>query len=348
MKFSKIPLAISIILIFTFSLSGCVNNPSTQPRPTSTDIVETISLETSTPPQPAATETIESSKNIFILLTNSDLYFPDQTVLTQLTSTLTELGYEVLSAGETPDTGQSFSHVLLFGPTQETISHFQSDNFERLLIVQESAGLSTGKPTTILKMRIADRLFIAGYLSAILSNDWRVGGLLPAIEYQNTSAEKIFQNGVEFMCGRCSPTFGPIVNFPVTTTLSSPEDNEGTLQAFSEISPNKINILYIPSAYLFDDLVILLHQSGITIVSDSVPGQDRSDWIDYAIVDDLSNLILESISESEQNEDLQIVPISYSVEAITAELSPGKNNFITLMINDLQKGFISPYQAPAE
>lgn len=348
MKKTKITIIILMIFIFIFTLSGCVNNPSTQTQPTITDLVAAIPLETLTPPPPAETETIENSKRIFILLSNSDLYFPDQTTVTQLDSTLTEIGYEVISGSDVPDPNQFFSFALLFGPTQETISRFQTENIDRFLIVQESAEVVSDKPTTILKMSVADRLFIAGYFSAIISNDWRVGGLLPSIDFQNTAADKVFKNGVEFMCGRCLPTFGPIVNFPVTTTLSSPKDNEATLQAFSEISPNKVNVLYIPSTYLSDDLVILLHQSGITIVSDLVPGLDRSDWIDYAIVDNLSSLILKSISEPDQQENLNIIPINYSVEAIFSELSPGKNDFITLMINDLQRGFISPYQVPAE
>ncbi len=348
MKIQKISIFILLTFLITFSLSGCGQNPSTSPQPTSTDLVVMTPLVSSTPSQPAETEIIENPKRIFIHLSNSDLYYPDQTVLTLLTSTISEMGYEVLASNDIPESNQLFDFVLLFSPTQETLTRFQSENIDHFLIVQEDSETQTTKPTTIFKMSIADRTFIAGYLSAVISDDWRVGGLLPVVDYNGTGADKVFQNGVEFMCGRCSPTYGPIVNFPVTSNLSSPEDNERTLLAFGEISPNKINTVYIPSAYLFDDLVILLNQSGVTIVSDIVPGQDRTDWVDYAIIDNLSALILEAISEPDQQEILRTIPVDYSVNAITNELSPGKSDFINTMINNLQAGFISPYQITPE
>ncbi len=348
MKKSKFTKIILIIFFLTIGLNGCVNNPTSLPQPTNTDLVVQTPLETPTLLPTTETATVEIPKHIFIHLTNSDFYFPDQTAFTQLIATMMEIGYEVSLSSDIPDSNQQFSFVILFEPTQETISRFQANKVDRFLIVQENIEMQTEYPTTLIEMSIADRLFIAGYLAAMISNDWRVGGLLPAIDYQNTGAAKIFQNGVEFMCGRCSPTYGPIVNFPATNTVSSPEDNDRTLQAFGEISANKINTLFIPSAYLSEDLVILLQQSGVTIVSDTVPSPDRMDWIDYAIVDNLLSLILESINEPEQPEGLKTIAVNYSVEAITTELSPGKKDFIKKMINNLQDGFISPYQVSTE
>ncbi|MBE0686464.1 MAG: hypothetical protein IH585_10730 [Anaerolineaceae bacterium] len=309
---------------------------------------ETTTIESSTPTIPVETEIIEESKNIFIHLANSDQYFPDQSALAQLSSSMMELSYEVLSSNDLPDSNLTFSFVLLFEPSQETLSHFQPENVERFLIVQERVDEIFEKPSTVFEVSAANRLFIAGYLSAIISNDWRVGGLLPTIQYQNTGADIVFQNGVVFLCGRCSPTYGPIVNFPITNLLSIPEDNKATLQAYAEIATNKINTLYIPSVYLFDDLVILLKQSGVTIVSDAIPTIEQSDWIDYAIVDNLHGLIIGTISKTDQQGGLEKIPVEFSVYASARELSPGKSNFINNMIDNLQAGFISPYQIPIE
>lgn len=343
MKIIKVT-TLLIIVFVVFVLSACVNSAPTQPQTTSTDLVEPTLLETSTPTTPVETQVIEESKNILIHLENSNQFFPYQTALSQLTSSMTEMGFEVLSSDDLPGSDQSFSFALLFEPSQETMSLLQSKNIERFLVVQESGNVNFEKPTTVFEISLADRLFIAGYLSALISNDWRVGGLLPPISYQNTTADKVFQNGVVFLCGRCAPTFGPIVKFPMTALLSNPEDIESTLQAYGEISTSKINTLYIPSSYLFDDLVILLKQSGVTIVSDANSGVEQSDWIDYAIVDNLSDLILNAMSENGAQEEIVITPVEFSVYTSVKELSPGKSNFINEMIQNLQAGFISPYQ----
>ncbi len=334
-------------VLIGFILVACGNN-ITQPQPTVTDLVEPTRLESSTPTNPVEIAVIEESKNIYIHLENADLYFPDQTGLEQLSSSLMEIGYVVLSGNDLPSSGQEFSIVLLFEPSQDTLSYFQSENVERFLIVQENMNLNLEKTTTLFNMAPADRLFIAGYLSALISNDWRVGGLIPSIQYQNTGADIVFQNGAVFLCGRCAPTFGPIVDFPITALLSTPEDNDATLQSYGEISTNKINTLFIPSAHLFDDLVILLKQSGVTIISDAKPGVEQSDWIDYAIIDNLSELIINAISDTAHQEGLVITPVEFSVYSSIRELSPGKSNFIKDMIQKLQAGFISPYQIPNE
>jgi hypothetical protein len=347
MKITKFTNLLTFVLI-GFILGACGNNTISQLQPTSTDLVEPVRLESSTPTKPVETAFIEESKNIYIHLENADLYFPDQTALSQLSSSIKEMGYEVLSGYDLPSSGEVFSIVLLFEPSQDTLSFFQSGIVERFLVVQENMNLTLEKPTIIFEMAPADRLFIAGYLSALISNDWRVGGLLPLIQYQNTGADIVFQNGAVFLCGRCAPTFGPIVDFPITTLLSTPEDNDATLQAYGEISTNKINTLFIPSTYLFDDLVILLKQSGVTIVSDAKSGVDQSDWIDYAIVDNLSDLILNAIADNNGQEELEIKQVEFSVYTSVKELSPGKSKFINDMIQNLQAGFISPYQIPIE
>jgi hypothetical protein len=95
-------------------------------------------------------------------------------------------------------------------------------------------------------------------------------------------------------------------------------------------------------------LVILLKQSGVTIVSDAKSGVDQSDWIDYAIIDNLSDLILNTISESGEQKGLVTTPVEFSISATVKELSPGKSNFINDMIQNLQAGFISPYLIPNE
>ena len=347
MKIIKVT-TLLIIVLAVIVLSACDNIAPTLPQPTSTDIVEPTLFESSTPTIPVETQVIEESKNIFIHLENAGHFFPDQTALSELSSSLMEMGYEVLSSIDLPDADQSFSFALLFEPSNETMSHFQSKNIEHFLVVQENGNVNFETPSTVFEISPADRLFIAGYLSALISTDWRVGGLLPPISYQNTTAEKVFQNGVVYLCGRCTPTFGPIVKFPMSALLSNPEDNESTLQAYKEISTSKINTLYIPSSYLFDDLVILLKQSGVTIVSDAKSGVDQSDWIDYVIVDNLSDLILNAMSENVAQEELVITPVEFSVYTSVKELSPGKSNFINDMIQNLQAGFISPYQIPNE
>ncbi|HSM25479.1 MAG TPA: hypothetical protein VK856_11500, partial [Anaerolineaceae bacterium] len=187
--------------------------------------------------------------------------------------------------------------------------------------------------------------FLAGYFSALITNDWRVGGLLPEVQYNNTDASKIFQNGMIYLCGRCTPVFGPIVKFPVTTILSTPENTEATMQAFGEIADNRINTLFIPSIYLYDDLVTLLKQNNVVIISDSDMETSLNEWVDYAITTNVNELVFTILSNDIQQDELvRTIPVEYAIHANTAPISVGRENFLKEMINNLQLGLISPYE----
>ncbi|MDO9085605.1 MAG: hypothetical protein Q7U53_05285 [Anaerolineaceae bacterium] len=331
-------------IIIVLVLSACVNNNPLDPVPTNSEVVNPTSTEVLNTVQPIISETAIESKNLFIHTYNSEIYLKNSENFNAIETLAEELGYEVTQSNELSDSQKPSTIVLLFDPADETITFFDTETTGRFIIVGEEINKTPQRPTTFIKVSKADKIFIAGYLSALITNDWRVGGLLPASVYKNTSAVQIFQNGVIFLCGRCSPTFGPIVNFPVTAILSEPENNEATMQAYGEISNSRINTLFIPSDYLYDDFVTLLKQNNVSIISDNKLESVQSDWVDYAITDNLSDLIVSSISETSQNKSVDTINVDYSIYSRSNSISPGKLTYITEMIETLKSGFISPYQ----
>jgi hypothetical protein len=337
-----------VIILLLLALSSCVNNTPT-PTPIATAVVVQISTEMPDPTIPVEIETPEEINNVFIYQRNAEKFNINSVSLSEIESSANEFGFETISSEEVPDPGSSYSIILLFDPDQETISEFQNYVKDRIIIVSNENPALQDTSTTFIRASKAEEIFIAGYLSALITNDWRVGGLLPDTNYQNTGADIIFENGVVYLCGRCTPTFGPIVNFPVTAKLSQPEDTEATIQAIGEISSNRLNTLYVPSEYLFDDLVILLNQNEVTIISDSILEPNQSDWVDYAIITNLKDLIINSIANYEpDNKESETISVKYSIYSKTNDLSEGRVNFLQDMINNLESGLISPYQITSE
>jgi|AutmiccommuBRH23_1029490.scaffolds.fasta_scaffold01848_7 hypothetical protein len=338
-KFNNLITIISVLV-----LSACVNNTPVALVPTNSDVVNPTATEDLITVQPIVSETAIESKNLFIHSLNSEIYLGNSENFNAIEILAEKLGYDVTRSNELSDSQKPLTIVLLFNPSDETIAYFDTETTGRFIIVGEEINKTPQRPTTFIRVSKADKIFIAGYLSALITNDWRVGGLLPATVYQNTGADRIFQNGVIFLCGRCSPTFGPIVNFPVTAILSAPENNEATMQAYGEITNSRINTLFIPSDYLFDDFVTLLKQNNVTIISDENLESVQSDWVDYAITDNLSDLIVSSFSETSQNKSVDTINVDYSIYSRSNSISPGKLTYITEMIETLKSGFISPYQ----
>ncbi|GEM_PF-2222070 len=334
-----------IFLLPLLLISACGKNiPTATPELTLLpQNTETAPSGTSSASEQIPTEVPIVTESFFIYLENAEEYYPIEANLEELSNAAVNDGMVVQSSNEIPASGQAFTYVLLFDPSTETLSIFDNGIATELLIVAEELTAEPKTHTTLFTISPADRLFISGYLSAIISTDWRVGGLLPNTEIRKNQANLLFENGMAFLCGRCTPTSGPLAQFPATATLSSPENTNETLQQFGELSKNRINTLFIPSAYLFDDFIILLQQNGVQVVSDIAFDGTKKDWVDYAVVDNLSSLIKDSLNNLDRNEPFTTIPVEYSIYSKNNELSVGKLNFINDLIKKLQTGLISPY-----
>jgi len=329
-----------LIILITSNCSGNIENSTPtlpESEPTSTQLIveptETVEVE---PPQ--------ESKNLYILLQESQ-YYLDPGKLDLISSIASELGYEVITSEELPENSNSQSTILIFSQDNQILNHISGIAKERLIIVGEELLDETNENSLFIQSSKAEQIFIAGYLAALITDDWRVGGLLPDVQYKNTAASTVFKNGVLYLCGRCIPVYGPIVNFPVTALLSMPEDTERTMQAFGEISSNRLNSVFIPEAYLYDDLVILLRQNEVTIFSDTNLESDNNDWVDYSVTNNISEIIIEILAEdSNQAEINETIHVEYSVQSNSKEIPLGRANFLQEMIDSLQSGLISPYE----
>ena len=64
--------------------------------------------------------------------------------------------------------------------------------------------------------------FMAGYLAAMTSTEWRAGALLS--DDANLGLADAFYNGGQYLCGRCTPKYGPMLSYPQVYTESGAAD----------------------------------------------------------------------------------------------------------------------------
>lgn len=334
-------------LLISLSLSACNGNNSTL-TPT---IIEEPPTQTVESIEPTSTLVIEPTieiKNILIFTLNSENYI-NQSDLDKINSAATTLGYEVTFSDDSSLISDQYSIVISFDQSDQVLNQFKNVEIDHLILVGEDVVDPSLSNFTFIQASKAEQLFISAYLAALVTEDWRVGGLLPEQDSNNTPASTIFKNGVVYLCGRCTPVYGPIVNFPVTATLSSPEDTERTMQALGEISTNRLNSVYIPGDYLYNDLVILLRQNEVTIFSDFVPQSGMEDWVDYSINNNLIDLLIGILNnpvfgDSSQNS----LKVNYEINAYSDEIPAGRQTFLLEMIEKVQSGLISPYTVNGE
>ncbi len=329
------------VLIF-FLLSACSGNSSTT-VPTQSEEISTLPIPSMEPTLTMEMEPTQEIRNLFIF-TNNFENFINQSDLDKINNAATSQGYMVTISNDIALLSDSYSVVITFDHSDQILDQFRKIEIGHLIVIGDNQVETSQSNLIYIKASRAEQIFIAGYLAALITDDWRVGGLLPDLEYYNTSASTVFKNGVLYLCGRCIPVYGPIVTFPVTATLSAPEDNERTMQALGEITTNRLNSLFIPGDYLYNDLVILLRQNGISIFSDFIPQSGMEDWVDYSITNNLVDILIGMIDNPEFGDTSQnTISVEYEIKSHSGDIPDGRLTYLQEMVGKVQSGLVSPY-----
>ncbi|MRR32154.1 hypothetical protein EG834_17920 [bacterium] len=96
--------------------------------------------------------------------------------------------------------------------------------------------------------------FMAGYLAAMTSEDWRAGALIS--DPLSFGLADAFTNGGEYLCGRCTPAYAPQIYYPVTYSTDGANDAASWVsQAQTMWADTYANSVYIDTAADFPEVL---------------------------------------------------------------------------------------------
>jgi len=212
-----------------------------------------------------------------------------------------------------------------------------------------SSALEPAVNLNIIHLRPEKVIFIAGYISTLIAPDWRGGGLLPSDGPLGDQVQAVFSNGGRFFCGRCAPAYAPVVLFPVSAALPANSLVSDWQAAFDELNKNIIEVMFVSDAAASPELLAALSEKGIFLIGNQPPTADlQSAWAATVSIDGISQL--EALWP-----DLLALKPGQSVEAPVvlsdvdpAKLSPGRQQLVNAMIENLQSGLVNPFSIPPE
>jgi hypothetical protein len=106
--------------------------------------------------------------------------------------------------------------------------------------------------------------FAAGYTSALLAEDYRVGLVLPE---ENQALATAFRNGYQYYCGLCRPLYPPYLDYPVVASTDQ-ADPAALAASFVE---QRVRVAFIASQPAPDSVVSELAARGIALLGRSNP-----------------------------------------------------------------------------
>jgi len=323
-------------------LSSCIGGRTSQIPETTKLPTETLLPEASATPEPSPTP----SKPILILVAPEGV---SPALVEQVQPTLEDLAdangmtFMVQSMMNPAELDPNVKGVVVLPPDPGITNLAVSLPGVAFLAVGMNDIQPSGNVSVIPgEISIADQKgFLAGYLAAVVTPDWRAGVISHSDTLPGKSSSLGFYNGVIFYCGLCRPAYPPFNAYPILANI--PQTNSDTEKAslVQSLVDSGVTTVYISPEINDPGLLQNLADAGIKLIGNGVPlpGLEGS-WI-ASIGIDLESALQENFSDWISGEAGTEWNVVVGFDHANPDLfSPGKQGLVELIQDDLQNGFI--------
>ena len=326
------------IIMVALLLSACAGASETGVPPTSvpTDTPVVLPSLTPTPTVPLAVLVIPADLDA----ETSNLY--QQTVydLTQASG----MRFQVLNSLSSADLEPGLKIVVAF-PPDPGIAELAAAAPDVQFLSINIPGISPGGNVSVLGNNSQSNIaaFLAGYTAAMLTDDYRIGMLMPRDNNDAIQALNAYTNGRRYYCGLCRPYFYLPWDFPQFLEIGADED-VNNYDAYADILILQYNVrtIFIHPAVYTQDLVDYIGTTGTSMIGTTSPEQRPAGWI-MTIQPDTIRAIQSAWSSLMTGQGGQTVQSPLGLSDIDPVLlSPGKQRLVQQTLDNLQKGLIAP------
>lgn len=184
--------------------------------------------------------------------------------------------------------------------------------------------------------------FLAGYTAALITEDYRIGMMLPKDNADAMRAATAFANGMAFSCGACRPVYMYPWTYPQYVAIPAEED-KNNYHAWADILmlQFKVRTIYIYPDVYTDDLANYIGTAGVSMISTVSPAQKPAGWV-MTIQPDVLKGIQNAWSQLVAGQGGMTVQSPLGIADVDPDLlSPGKQRDVENTLNELQAGRIS-------
>jgi hypothetical protein len=342
---SKVAFLLLIVLaVFSILLAGCVPAVSTPPATDEApDVALTqIAQATEAPPPPTATST--PLPGLVILLAQAEAQ-PEQVQAFQ--TTLAELaaqdGLRFETRAQAGELDESVRIVVVLAPDPGLASLAVAHPQIHFLSVAIPGVQAQGNISALASQgeRPDWQGFLAGYLAAVITENWRVGVISRSDSPAGNAARLGFTNGAIFFCGLCRPAVPPFFQYPLSATLAAGAGPEAQQVAADSLLNSVVQTVYVFPGAGDNFLLEYLAKAGVRIIGGSAPAPEfRARWV-AAIHSNLLSVLRESWDDLLGSSGGLSLSPALEISDVNSEfLSPGRLRLVDQMRQDLLSDFI--------
>jgi len=221
----------------------------------------------------------------------------------------------------------------------------------QFVAIHQPAAIPTAN-LSVIGDPIADlqrKAFMAGYLTALVSSDYKIAGLIASDQQYSEDVLDAFTIGVRYYCGWCRPSLPPYVNYPFYPQVESfPAASD--LTAYQTLIADwlylGVNAVYVDMPLVSSELIVYLMDAGMNVVGGASPDLPRDQWVGTVVADPVPGLqrlwpdLMSGMGGS-------LMPSSITVtDAGSGLFSEGRLRLFNRTLADLDAGLISTEYIP--
>lgn len=183
--------------------------------------------------------------------------------------------------------------------------------------------------------------FIAGYIAAMVTQDYHTGALLLKDSPDAATIMTAFRAGQEFYCGLCNPYAGPFEEYPLFQDIPA-EAKPNEYGAYADILIRKqVDTLYLQPGVDVPELLEYLPTVGVLMIGTQIPSKPVSGWV-VSLRPDYVEALKAAFPALLAGQGGQVFPAPLSFNNANPDLlSPGKQRDAHQTLDDVLAGFIS-------
>lgn len=341
-KLNRLPV-IPLLLAASLLFSAC-SRPTAQPTPTA---------EPATPVLPTQVETAAPTENPSRIL----LVDPAGAATVELTDYLAGiaaengLALETITSPELPPQPAA-TRVVIFLAEPANLADIAAASPDTQFIVSGAVDLAGIPNLSIIRARMEDQVFMAGYLAMLISWDWRTAGLVPTDTVMAAEKANAFENGARYLCGQCTSYYAPLIFFPLLGLESAQAGMNGWEGQVAVLEQSLVNSFYVDpsivSPELLDRLAIIENTVTRDIYTVSLAGAAAPERFTALVGADILpalEQILPAVLTGSGGVTVgaEVKIVQNNDESV---VTPGKIDNFNRVASDLAAGIIVPLSVP--
>lgn len=183
--------------------------------------------------------------------------------------------------------------------------------------------------------------FLAGYTAALITDDYRIGMLMPRDNPDALRALNAYATGMKFYCGACRPVYSYSWAYPQYLEIAADED-PANYDAYADILilQYKVGTIFLHPEIATTDLETYIGTTGVYMIGTETPEQLPAGWV-MTIQPDIIKAIQIAWPDLVNGQGGVTIQSPLGLTDIDSTiLTPGKQQAVERVLNELQAGLI--------